>query len=80
MSNYPPGVSGNEPEITGIWPIEKVADAVCEELRKAESILEDQANILDDQGHLTKELDEEFFAAISKIQSVHGMVDALIPF
>jgi len=20
MSNYPPGVSGNEPEITGIWP------------------------------------------------------------
>jgi hypothetical protein len=22
MSNYPPGVSGNEPQITGVWPVD----------------------------------------------------------
>lgn len=49
-SNYPPGVTGNEPQITGIWPPEQVADELTEELGKAFDIVEEAIGQAEDQG------------------------------
>lgn len=50
MSNYPPGVTGNEPQISGVWPVEDLADHVAAELRGIERKLEDLQCVIDDQG------------------------------
>jgi hypothetical protein len=48
-SNYPPGVTGNEPQITGIWPIEGVIDGATEDIKKGVGLIEDALIGLADQ-------------------------------
>jgi hypothetical protein len=48
-SNYPPGVTGNEPQITGIWPIEGVIDGATEDIKKGAELIEDALYGLEDQ-------------------------------
>lgn len=53
-SNLPPGVSPNDPHITGIWPAEQVIDGVTQDLEKAKnSAVEEFENAIsncEDQG------------------------------
>lgn len=49
---YPPGVTGNEPQITGVWPPHAVADYCHQQAANARQVLEDLEGLLDDQGAL----------------------------
>lgn len=48
--DYPPGVSGNEPQITGIWPAAQVIDEAVTQLRNAQSKIEEALADCEDQG------------------------------
>jgi hypothetical protein len=69
---YPPGVTGNEPQISGIWPAEATVDAAIEILRKVIRDIEGVASDLDDQNLLPPKIELQ----IDKVQEeVEGLID-----
>lgn len=77
--NLPPGVSPNDPHITGEWPIEVVVDSCVEDIKRAYNIIEDQACVLDDQGYYFDDLDAIFGKALACIDDLENEVQGLIP-
>lgn len=61
--NYPPGVSGNEPQITGIWPAETVIDSLVSELQTARDqaieAINDALSQADDQGMRFNQIEKD---------------------
>ncbi len=78
-SNYPPGVSGNEPQITGEWPIEQVIDGAAEDIKKANNLVEDVACQLDDQGALPKVLYDKLVKVQNGLADIRDDILNLIP-
>lgn len=77
--DYPPGVTGNEPQITGIWPTETIVDDCISDIKKATDIVEEMANGLDDQGCLTKAIDDNIMAVEKALDNLQGSIEGLIP-
>jgi len=71
-SNYPPGVTGNEPQITGVWPVEVVIQNAIDSLTDAKAkviySVSDAIAACEDQGisfnKIEIEHQEKCFAAI----------------
>jgi hypothetical protein len=49
LSNYPPGVTGNEPEISGIYPLDQVVDSCLEQFTSVEDNVNNILADLDEQ-------------------------------
>ncbi len=48
-SNYPPGVTGNEPQISGVYPFQEVCNHIYEELARMNREVEDLDVFAQDQ-------------------------------
>lgn len=75
---YPPGVTGNEPEITGVWPPDALADYCHSEAAKARRLLEDLEGVLDDQGALPH-VEDEMGAALAATQALVDAAGRIAP-
>lgn len=78
-SNYPPGVTGNEPQITGIWPIDQVLDSCIEDLKSAAECVESAIGFLDEQGGSSKENDELADKILKDIQTFQDNINSMFP-
>lgn len=80
LSNYPPGVTGNEPQISGIWPAEQVIDQSVEDLTRARDTIEDALSICDDQGmSFNKKEVERQYQLIQLIDDVIDDINSRMP-
>lgn len=77
--NLPYGVRSDDPNLTGIWPIETVVESVSEQLTKAQSLIEDAVLDLDDQNYLPDGLNIEFDKVIVAVDELRNSVWNLIP-
>ena len=48
-SNYPPGVTGNEPQISGVWPLETIIPDINARLKRIADELEAVSCIAEDE-------------------------------
>ena len=69
-SNYPPGVTGNEPQITGEWSADELNDQLAEAKRSIEDTVNDILATFDDQGALGKVDDRRIDEAKDKLLDV----------
>lgn len=79
MSNYPPGVTGNEPEISGIYPPEQVIDGALDDLREAEKKIDEVLSHLDDQGASTDEINSLGEEIVTKLVELQDVVSSRMP-
>lgn len=77
-SNYPPGVTGREPQISGIYPREQVIDGALDELKRARVEIENCAAGLDDQGALSDTLDQDFDALTEKLDEIERTLKGML--
>lgn len=79
LSNYPPGVTGNEPQISGIWPAEVVVDEAYDNLKRIHTELEDIANNLEDQlGELPRHLEKIIEEAVDSVEDWRDNLSCLL--
>jgi hypothetical protein len=83
LGNYPPGVTGNESAITGIYPIEDVLDGILTDLdrmsKDVEYALGDISSVLDDQGVYTQEIERSVIDVELKITDLKDQIRGLYP-
>jgi hypothetical protein len=79
MQNYPPGVTGNEPQITGIWPLEANVESATDDISKAVVIVEEVAGMLDDQGLLPADIDKAIDVALDALERLRDSINSLVP-
>lgn len=75
LSNYPPGVTGNEPQISGIWPAEQVVDDAVDSLNKMSNDLDELVLELEDQGLFSPDAEKHVEALENHFQ---GLKDELL--
>ena len=67
--HYPPGVTGREPQISGIYPADATVDECLDILKSAEDLIEEVYGILDDQGmNLPEKTYENFDRALQHLK------------
>lgn len=82
---YPPGVTGNEPQISGVWPLDGVIDETTSELKQCQRDLEDAIASLEDQysankmGALPKSFEEKYDKVYDNLTELIDDVGTLIP-
>lgn len=82
---YPPGVTGNEPQISGVWPLDGVLDSVEVDFREARHKIEDAMYELDDQysankmGELPKSFQEKFDKVYDSLTELIDDIPSLTP-
>jgi prefoldin subunit 5 len=80
MNNYPPGVTGNEPQISGIYPPDQVIDSVDSDLDKVKRTVEEAMAFLEDQkGSLDDSMEKLYVAIINDISDLQNEVRMLMP-
>lgn len=67
MDNYPPGVTGREPQITGEWPADALIDAITDTIKKVRDEVEELTGLLDDQGALSAREDNAITDAVEAL-------------
>lgn len=83
--DYPPGVTGNEPQISGIWPIESVLDQAYEDLKKAFDLVENVQLDLEEQftanrlGALSDSIVKSFDSVLDGLDSLKSDIYAEVP-
>ena len=78
-SNYPPGVTGNEPQISGIYPPDTVIDGVTATLESYADVFEDEAAYLDEQGLLSGHHSDRFDFIVKHIRDLSEELSSMIP-
>lgn len=73
-SNYPPGVTGMEPQISGVYPPDVILDSAVESIGKIRKQLDELSADLDDQGVLDKRLDNHIGIAEEAIIQLEGQL------
>lgn len=76
MNNYPPGVTGNEPQISGVLPPEDLAAGATETIKKVTTQLSDLACLLEDHGALPDRLDRMFIAVDAQLVDLDMAIEA----
>jgi hypothetical protein len=79
LSNYPPGVTGNEPQISGEWPMETLVDDALVDLTQARNIIDDVAAMLDEQGAFSKQVEKAVENLESALEDLRYEINGLIP-
>jgi hypothetical protein len=73
MNNYPPGVSGNEPQITGIDPEDAVIDYTTVELKKVDASIDSLYGYVEEQG-----LPKEFLSHLETLMvAISNAIEAI---
>jgi hypothetical protein len=78
-SNYPDGVTGMEPQISGIIDPQGLENIASDDIDKASKLIESLACTLDDQGCLPDWLNDEFDTVLTAIDDLGTQIYHSLP-